>query len=214
MSYIPTPEQALELVKRYNKEQFHVQHAETVGKVMGEIAKTYDPGNEDYWRAVGILHDIDYEQWPEEHCVRAQSLLKELDVDDTDIHAVCSHGYGLVCDVEPTRQMEKFLFAVDEFTGLIWAAAKMRPTGYDGMEVKSVMKKFKDKGFAAGCSRDVIKKGAEMLGIVPQHDGGAAAGNHVLLAVILARLQHRRVHIIFQLVVHIRRKVEHQSLVG
>lgn len=163
MSYIPTPEQALELVKRYNKEPFHIQHAETVGKVMGEIAKTYDPENVDYWRAVGILHDIDYEQWPEEHCVKAQSLLKELDVDDTVIHAVCSHGYGLVCDVEPTRQMEKFLFATDEFTGLIWAAAKMRPTGFEGMDSKSVMKKFKDKKFAAGCSREVITKGAEML---------------------------------------------------
>ena len=165
MSYIPTPEQALELVKRYNSEPFHIQHAETVGKVMAEIARTYDPENVDYWQAVGILHDIDYEQWPEEHCVRAQSLLKELDVDESVIHAVCRHGYGLVCDVEPTRQMEKFLFAVDEFTGLIWAAAKMRPTGYDGMEVKSVMKKFKDKGFAAGCSREVITKGAEMPGM-------------------------------------------------
>ena len=169
MSYIPTPEQALELVKRYNKEPFHIQHAETVGKVMGEIAKTYDPENVDYWRAVGILHDIDYEQWPEEHCVKAKSLLKELDVDDTVIHAVCSHGYGLVCDVEPTRQMEKFLFATDEFTGLIWAAAKMRPTGFEGMDSKSVMKKFKDKKFAAGCSREVITKGAEMLGMtVPE----------------------------------------------
>ena len=169
MSYIPTPEQALELVKRYNKEPFHIQHAETVGKVMGEIAKTYDPENVDYWCAVGILHDIDYEQWPEEHCVKAQSLLKELDVDDTVIHAVCSHGYGLVCDVEPTRQMEKFLFATDEFTGLIWAAAKMRPTGFEGMDSKSVMKKFKDKKFAAGCSREVITKGAEMLGMtVPE----------------------------------------------
>ena len=168
MSYIPTPEQALELVKRYNKEHFHVQHAETVGKVMGEIAKTYDPGNEDYWRAVGILHDIDYEQWPEEHCVKAQSLLAELDIDECVIHAVCSHGYGLVCDVEPTLLMEKYLFAVDEFTGLIGAAALMRPTGYEGMEVKSIMKKFKDKKFAAGCSRDVITKGAEMLGISVQ----------------------------------------------
>lgn len=165
MSYIPTPEQALELVKQYNKEAFHIQHAETVGKVMGYIAAQYDPGKEDYWTAVGILHDIDFEQWPEQHCVKAQELLKELDIDEGVIHAVASHGYGLVCDVEPTRQMEKFLFAVDEFTGLIWAAAKMRPTGYDGMEVKSVMKKFKDKGFAAGCSREVITKGAEMLGM-------------------------------------------------
>lgn len=165
MSYVPTPEQALELIKRYNTEPFHIQHAETVGKVMGHIARQYDPGNEDYWTAVGILHDIDFEQWPEQHCVKAQELLRELDVDESVIHAVASHGYGLVCDVQPERLMEKYLFAVDEFTGLIGAAALMRPTGYEGMEVKSVMKKFKDKGFAAGCSRDVIKKGAEMLGM-------------------------------------------------
>ena len=168
MSYVPTPEQALELVKRYNSEPFHVQHAETVGKVLGEIAKTRDPENVDYWRAVGILHDIDFEQWPEQHCVKAQELLRELDVDESVVHAVASHGYGLVCDVEPEREMEKFLFAVDEFTGLIWAAAKMRPTGFEGMEVKSVMKKFKDKGFAAGCSRDVIRTGAELLGLTVQ----------------------------------------------
>ncbi len=168
MSYIPTPEQALELTKRYNKEAFHIQHAETVGKVMGYIAGKYDPGNEDYWTAVGILHDIDFEQWPDQHCVKAQELLRELDVDESVIHAVASHGYGLVCDVEPERLMEKYLFAVDEFTGLIGAAALMRPTGYDGMEVKSVMKKFKDKKFAAGCSREVINKGAEMLGISVQ----------------------------------------------
>lgn len=168
MSYVPTPEQALELVKRYNSEPFHVQHAETVGKVLGEIAKTRDPENVDYWRAVGILHDIDFEQWPEQHCVKAQELLRGLDVDESVVHAVASHGYGLVCDVEPEREMEKFLFAVDEFTGLIWAAAKMRPTGFEGMEVKSVMKKFKDKGFAAGCSRDVIRMGAERLGLTVQ----------------------------------------------
>ena len=165
MSYIPTPEQALELVKRYNSEPFHIQHAETVGKVMGEMAKSRDPENADYWRAVGILHDIDFEQWPEQHCVKADELLHELDIDESVIHAVCSHGWGLVCDVEPTREMEKFLFACDEFTGLIWAAAKMRPTGYEGMDSKSVMKKFKDKKFAAGCSRDVITKGAELLGM-------------------------------------------------
>ena len=168
MSYVPTPEQALELVKRYNSEPFHVQHAETVGKVLGEIAKTRDPENVDYWRAVGILHDIDFEQWPEQHCVKAQELLRGLDVDESVVHAVASHGYGLVCDVEPEREMEKFLFAVDEFTGLIWAAAKMRPTGFEGMEVRSVIKKFKDKGFAAGCSRDVIRMGAERLGLTVQ----------------------------------------------
>ena len=169
MSYIPTPEQALELVKRYNSEPFHIEHAMTVGKVLGNIAAARDPGSEDYWRAVGILHDIDFEQWPEQHCVKAQELLKELDVDESVIHAVASHGWGLCCDVEPTRDMEKVLFAVDEFTGLIWAAAKMRPTGFEGMEAKSVMKKFKDKKFAAGCSRDVITKGAELLGMtVPE----------------------------------------------
>ena len=169
MSYIPTPEQALELTKRYNSEPFHIEHAETVGKVMGEIAKTYDPGNEDYWRAVGLLHDIDFEQWPEQHCVKANELLHEMDIDEGVIHAVVSHGWGICSDVEPTRQMEKVLFAVDEFTGLIWAAAKMRPTGFEGMETKSVMKKFKDKKFAAGCSRDIITKGAEMLGMtVPE----------------------------------------------
>ena len=169
MSYIPTPEQALELTKRYNKEPFHIQHAETVGKVLGEIAKTRDPGNEAYWTAVGILHDIDFELWPEQHCVKANELLHELDIDEGVIHAVVSHGYGICSDVEPTRDMEKVLFACDEFTGLIWAAAKMRPTGYEGMETKSVMKKFKDKKFAAGCSRDIISRGAEMLGMtVPE----------------------------------------------
>ena len=165
MSYIPTPEQALELVKRYNSEPFHIQHAETVGKVLGEIAKTHDPENVDYWRAVGILHDIDFEQWPEQHCVKAGELLRELDIDEGVVRAVVSHGWGICSDVEPERDMEKYLFACDEFTGLIWAAAKMRPTGYEGMDSKSVMKKFKDKKFAAGCSRDVISKGAAMLGM-------------------------------------------------
>lgn len=169
MSYIPTPEQAMELTKKYNREPFHIQHAETVGKVLGYIAQENDPGQEEYWKAVGILHDIDFEQWPEEHCVKAQELLHEEGVDEMVIHAVASHGYGLCCDVEPERLMEKYLFAVDEFTGLIGAAALMRPTGLIGMEVKSVMKKFKDKKFAAGCSRDVITKGAEMLGLtVPE----------------------------------------------
>lgn len=166
MSYIPTPEQALELVKQYNKEAFHIQHAETVGKVMGYIAAQYDPGKEDYWTAVGILHDIDFEQWPEQHCVKAQELLKELDIDEGVIHAVASHGYGLVCDVEPTHEMEKALFACDELTGLIGAAAKMRPSkSVSDMEVSSLKKKFKDKKFAAGCSRDVIKTGAERMGV-------------------------------------------------
>ena len=165
MSYIPTVEQARELVMRYNKEPFHLQHAETVSKVMGEIAKRYDPDNVEFWAAVGMLHDIDFELWPEQHCVKANELLHELDVDEDMIHAVVSHGYGICSGVEPVKYMEKMLFAVDELTGLIGAAALMRPTGISDMEPKSVVKKFKDKKFAAGCSRDVIRKGAEMLGM-------------------------------------------------
>ena len=165
MSYVPTVDQARDLVKQYNKEAFHLQHAETVSKVMGQIAKKYDPENEDFWRAVGMLHDIDFELWPEQHCVKANELLHELDIDEEMIHAVVSHGYGICSDVEPTKYMEKMLFATDELTGLIGAAALMRPTGMSDMEPKSVVKKFKDKKFAAGCSRDVIRKGAEMLGM-------------------------------------------------
>ncbi len=163
MSYIPSIEQARELVARYNKEAFHLQHAETVSKVMGEIAKEKDPDNADFWRAVGMLHDIDFELWPEQHCVKANELLRELDIDEEVIHAVVSHGYGICANVEPVKYMEKILFATDELTGLIGAAALMRPTGISDMEPKSVMKKFKDKKFAAGCSRDVIRRGAEML---------------------------------------------------
>lgn len=163
MSYIPTPEQALDLIKQFNSEAFHLQHAQTVGKVLGYLAGENDPGNEAYWTTVGILHDIDFEQWPLEHCKKAATLLQELNVEESVIHAVVSHGWGLCADVEPTRLMEKYLFAIDELTGLIGAAALMRPTGYEGMELKSVMKKFKDKKFAAGCSREVIHKGAELL---------------------------------------------------
>ena len=165
MSYVPSVEQARELVQQYNKEPFHLQHAETVSKVMGEIAKEYDPENVDFWRVVGMLHDIDFEIWPEQHCVKANELLHELDVDEDVIHAVVSHGYGICADVEPVKQMEKMLFATDELTGLIGAAALMRPTGISDMEPKSVMKKFKDKKLAAGCARDVIRRGAEMLGM-------------------------------------------------
>ena len=165
MSYIPSPEQAKELVMRYNKEPFHIQHAETVSKVMGELAKEYDAENIDFWRTVGMLHDIDFELYPEQHCVKANEMLRELDIDEAVIHAVVSHGYGICADVEPTKYMEKMLFATDELTGLIGAAALMRPTGISDMEPKSVMKKFKDKKFAAGCSRDVITQGAQMLGM-------------------------------------------------
>ena len=165
MSYIPTPEQAEELVKQYNKDPFHIQHAETVSKVMGEFAKEYDPENVDFWRAVGMLHDIDFELYPEQHCVKANEMLHALDIDEEVIHAVISHGYGICIDVEPVKYMEKVLFATDELTGLIGAVALMRPTGISDMEAKSVMKKFKDKKFAAGCSRDVIRRGAEMMGV-------------------------------------------------
>ena len=163
MSYIPTVEQAKELVMRYNKDAFHIQHAETVSKVMGELAKEFDPERVDFWAAVGMLHDIDFELYPEQHCVKADEMLHELDIDEEMIHAVISHGYGICIDVEPTEFMEKVLFATDELTGLIGAAALMRPNGISDMEVKSIKKKFKDKKFAAGCSRDVIIRGAQML---------------------------------------------------
>lgn len=163
MSYIPSVEQAKELVMRYNKDPFHIQHAETVSKVMGELAKEFDPDRVDFWAAVGMLHDIDFELYPEQHCVKANEMLHELDIDEEMIHAVVSHGYGICADVEPAEFMEKVLFATDELTGLIGAAALMRPTGISDMEVKSIKKKFKDKKFAAGCSRDVITTGAQML---------------------------------------------------
>lgn len=164
MSYIPTVEQAKELIMKYNKEPFHLQHAETVSKVMGELAKEYDPENVEFWAAVGMLHDIDFELYPDEHCVKAREMLHELDIDERVIHAVISHGYGICIDVEPELFMEKVLFAADELTGLIGAAALMRPTGISDMEPKSVKKKFKDKKFAAGCSREVILRGAQMCG--------------------------------------------------
>jgi len=165
MSYIPTPQQAEELVMKYNKEAFHIQHAQTVSKVLGEFAKEYDPERVDFWKSVGMLHDIDFELYPEQHCVKANEMLHEMDIDEEMIHAIISHGYGICIDVEPVQYMEKVLFAVDELTGLIGAAALMRPTGISDMETKSVVKKFKDKKFAAGCSREVIKRGADMLGM-------------------------------------------------
>lgn len=164
MSYIPTVEQARALVGRFNKDAFHLQHAETVSKVMGELAKEFDPDRVEFWEAVGMLHDIDFELYPEQHCVKANEMLHELDIDESVIHAVISHGYGICIDVEPELFMEKVLYATDELTGLIGAVALMRPTGISDMEVKSIKKKFKDKKFAAGCSRDVIIRGAEMCG--------------------------------------------------
>ena len=158
--------QAWDLLTKYNKEPFHLRHAITVEHVMGWYARELGYGEEaDFWSIVGLLHDIDFEQWPEEHCQKAPELLREAGADSRFIHAVVSHGYGLCSDVEPEHEMEKVLFAADELTGLIGAAALMRPSkSVQDMEVSSLKKKFKDKKFAAGCSRDVIRQGAERLG--------------------------------------------------
>ena len=156
--------QAVELLKKYNKEEFHIRHAYTVEGVMRYFAKElgYD---EDFWGIVGLLHDIDFEKYPEEHCKKAPELLKEINANEEMINAICSHGFGICSDVEPRHEMEKILFATDELTGLIWATAKMRPSkSTKDMEVSSLKKKFKDKKFAAGCSREIIKQGAERLG--------------------------------------------------
>lgn len=161
-----TREEALTLLKKYNKEPFHIQHALTVESVMRWYADELGYGSEaDYWATVGLLHDIDFELYPEQHCIKAPELLKEGGASDDMIHSICSHGYGLCCDIKPEHEMEKVLFAVDELTGLIGAAALMRPSkSVMDMEASSVKKKFKDKRFAAGCSRDVIRQGAENLG--------------------------------------------------
>ena len=167
-----TRDDAFKLLKKYNKEPFHIQHALTVEEVMKWFANKLNYGDEaEYWGIVGLLHDIDFELYPEEHCIKAPELLKDAGVDDDIIHAVCSHGYGITVgcgetiDVEPTREMEKVLFAVDELTGLIGAAALMRPSkSTKDMELKSLKKKYKSKGFAAGCSREVIERGADQLG--------------------------------------------------
>ena len=161
-----TREQALELLKKYNKEPFHLEHAYTLEGVMGWYARELGYGEDEaFWRMAGLLHDIDFEVYPEEHCKRAPELLAELNAGEELVHAVCSHAYGICSDVEPTHQMEKVLFAVDELTGLIGAGVLMRPskTVMD-MEADSVKRKFKDKHFAAGCSRDIIRTGAERLG--------------------------------------------------
>lgn len=161
-----TREQALVLLKKYNKEPFHILHGLTVEGVMRWYAKELGyQEEEDFWGIAGLLHDIDFEQYPEEHCQKAPELLREGGAEEGLIHAVCSHGYGLVTDVKPEHEMEKILFATDELTGLIGAAARMRPSkSVMDMEVSSLKKKFKDKRFAAGCSRDVIRDGAAILG--------------------------------------------------
>ena len=161
-----TRDEALALLRQYNKEPFHLLHAFTVEGVMAWYAKELGYGDEaDFWSMVGLLHDIDFEQWPDQHCQKAPELLRAGGASEELIHAVVSHGYGICSDVEPKHEMEKVLFAADELTGLIWAAAKMRPSkSVQDMEVSSLKKKFKDKKFAAGCSRDVIRQGAERLG--------------------------------------------------
>ena len=162
---IPTPEEAWALLCQYNQGEFHQKHARIVGDVLRWYAQQLGYGEEaDFWEAVGILHDLDFEQWPEQHCIREQELLREHGVDERLIHAVASHGYALTVDVEPQHEMEKVLYAADELTGLIGAVALMRPSGsVSDMEVKSVKKKYKDKKFAVGCSRPVIERGAAML---------------------------------------------------
>ena len=161
-----TRAQAYDLLRKYNHEPFHIQHALTVEGVMRWYANELGHGDEaDFWAIVGLLHDVDFELYPEQHCKKAPELLREGGVSEEMIHAIVSHGYGLCVDVKPELEMEKVLFAADELTGLIGAAARMRPSkSVSDMELSSLKKKFKDKKFAAGCSRDVIRQGAEMLG--------------------------------------------------
>lgn len=161
-----TREQAWELLRKYNKESFHLQHGLTVEGVMRWYAKELGYAEEEeYWGITGLLHDIDFELYPEEHCRKAPELLKDGGVGEDMIYSICSHAYGICCDVEPKHEMEKVMFAADELTGLIWSAALMRPSkSVMDMELKSLKKKFKDKRFAAGCSREVIMQGAERLG--------------------------------------------------
>lgn len=161
-----TRQQALALLQKYNQEPFHILHGLTVEGVMRWYAQELGYGDEaDFWGLCGLLHDVDFEKFPQEHCIKAPELLAEIHAEPELVHAVCSHGYGLCSDVEPEHLMEKVLFAADELTGLIGAAARMRPSkSVTGMELNSLKKKYKDKKFAAGCSRDVIQTGADRLG--------------------------------------------------
>ena len=167
-----TRDEALALLRQYNKDPFHIQHARTVEAVMKWYAKELGYADEaEYWGIVGLLHDIDFELYPEEHCLKAPQMLRDGGVSEDVIHAVCSHGYGITVgdgttiDVKPEREMEKVLFASDELTGLVWAAALMRPSkSTKDMELKSLKKKYKSRIFAVGCSREVIQRGAEQLG--------------------------------------------------
>ncbi|MGN1169951.1 MAG: hydrolase [Acutalibacteraceae bacterium] len=163
---LPTREQAWQLLTEYNKDHFHLKHAVTVEGVMRWFADDLGFGGEaDFWALVGLLHDLDFEMYPDEHCIKEQEIMRNLGYDERLIHAVASHGYNLTVDIKPEHTMEKVLYAADELTGLIGAVAIMRPSkSVSDLELKSVKKKFKSAGFAAGCSREVIKNGAEMLG--------------------------------------------------
>lgn len=161
-----TRDEAWKLLTEYNKDEFHLEHAQIVEKTMEYFAEKLGFGEEkDFWGIVGLLHDLDFEQFPEQHCIKVQEIMRERGVDERMIHAVASHGYGITVDIKPEHRMEKVLYAVDELTGLIGAVAIMRPSkSVQDLELKSVKKKYKSKNFAAGCSREVIERGAKMLG--------------------------------------------------
>ena len=161
-----TRQEAWDLLTEFNKDEFHLEHAEIVGKTMRYFANELGYADEaDFWEVVGILHDLDFEMYPEQHCIKEQEIMRERGVDERIIHATASHGYEITVDIKPEHQMEKVLYAVDELTGLIGAVVIMRPSkSVQDLEVKSVKKKYKSKGFAAGCSREVTERGAEQLG--------------------------------------------------
>ena len=165
MSRVINRDEAWEILTRYNKDEFHLRHAEIVEGVMRYFAKDLEVGEEDFWGIVGLLHDLDFEEFPDQHCIKSQELMREADLEERLIHATASHGYSITVNVEPVLLMEKVLFATDELTGLIGAVALMRPSkSVQDLELKSVKKKFKTANFAAGCSREVIQRGADMLG--------------------------------------------------
>lgn len=163
---VPTKQEAAALLKKYNSDPFHLKHAEIVSGVMESFARELGYGDEaEFWGIVGLLHDLDFEQFPDQHCIKEQELMRQAGLDESIIHATASHGYGITVDIRPEHEMEKVLYATDELTGLIGAVALMRPSkSVQDLELKSVKKKFKSANFAAGCSREVIMRGAEMLG--------------------------------------------------